>query len=357
MAPQPWHNEPVVGIHLVPYEPSLSYDSAEDRSNNESTLTKVRSSGHQRTLPIRNRRRQTSATSGSSSNTHGCLTPPSSEDELNESPSDGESDAENLYSDGEHHVDTALQEYTLSEHHLFHKLRQRLFETARENAQTWIANGPRFGIQCKNRGRMADCLPRSTKPGAEEDTNDQSDNQNFRWACPFYASDPNKYQQCLMHDLQSTEEVKVHLRRHHLKPPYCPRCYHTFATVVDRDGHILESKCELVEPRHVDGINHYQKSRLVNMDSGGFDDVEYWRCIWAIVFPSLKPANHYLTKGRGLASSLVRDYWSMYGQRCVSQYLETRALLLMGDERAQVALRKLILDDLIRDIMEGCWLA
>ncbi|KAH7121613.1 hypothetical protein EDB81DRAFT_872888 [Dactylonectria macrodidyma] len=335
IAPQLRRDETELGCHFVP-------------------------SGQLSTIPIRNRRRQASVTSRSSSDTQSCPTPPSSEDELKQSSSDAESDTENVRSDDEY-TSMASQEYTLPEHHLFQIVRRGVFQSTRAEIQTWIANGSysyRQGGKSTSyrRGRMSDWQHPSSR--REEGGIEHPINQNLHFACPFYAFAPNNNQHCLMDDLQSNEEVNVHLRRHHMKSPYCPRCYSTFATVVDCDSHILDSKCELVEPRHVDGINHYQKSRLANMDTGYLSDLEQWRCMSAIVLPNLEPtASPYLDHGRGLVSSMVRDYWSMHGRRCVSQYLESRDLLRMGDERAQIALCKLTLNDLVRDIVKGRWLS
>ncbi|KAK7428235.1 hypothetical protein QQZ08_005301 [Neonectria magnoliae] len=77
----------------------------------------------------------------------------------------------------------------------------------------------------------------------------------FHLACPIYASDPKKHQKCLKeHNFLCIEEIISHLRQDHVEPPYCPTCWQTFDTMVDRDQHIRSMTCKFHSKPSIDGV-------------------------------------------------------------------------------------------------------
>jgi hypothetical protein len=180
--------------------------------------------------------------------------------------------------------------------------------------------------------------------------------RQFHQACPFYKSDPVKHKRCLLlYNSQSIEGLKHHLARHHKKPFYCARCFETFKTPIGRDSHILDAKCQLLDPKPMDGIDQYQRSMLWKKDKWYLSERKRWRWIWTIVFPSQPPHSPYLDQGLGLEVSMARDFWDMYGWRCVSDFLSSRGYLDRhdeNDEKALDALCDLVLEDLLTEIIE-----
>ncbi|KAH6877219.1 hypothetical protein B0T10DRAFT_413299 [Thelonectria olida] len=177
----------------------------------------------------------------------------------------------------------------------------------------------------------------------------------YHFGCPFYFSDPEKYHKCLMnHDLRSARDTRRHVQLYHMKPLYCPMCYETFTMVRDRDMHISKRSCNMCDEREVDGINEYQRARLSKRDMPCLSETARWKRIWDTIFPNREaPRSPYLTDNCGLAVSKARDYWRQYGASCVSQYLGSLGLLgrrREGDGKAEVALVKLTLKDLLSQI-------
>ncbi|KAJ3469788.1 hypothetical protein MRS44_003853 [Fusarium solani] len=185
----------------------------------------------------------------------------------------------------------------------------------------------------------------SSTSGSDSDDSSCSDSEH---------SSPDAAQECV--DLRSIEDVIRHLRRHHMKPPYCPRCSQTFDTLSSRDSHILERTCELLDPQPIQGINFYQKSKLKRRDKIYLGEAERWRCIYATAFPKSDPAySPYLDRGYGKAVSMARDYWRANGRLFARQFLEHGKFVGEEEERDKVAedaLCKSALEDMLYVIVE-----
>lgn len=144
--------------------------------------------------------------------------------------------------------------------------------------------------------------------------------------CPFYASNPEKYRDCLArHDLRSVESVIRHMQRHHKRPPYCPRCSKTFETVAECDTHIVKNKCK-TEPLEIpDGVNHYQASQLENKttsnDCTDLRPKQRWEYIYKLVFRESQsyPSATMDTEDEKRVLQ-ARVFWEAHGWELVNGY-------------------------------------
>ncbi|UPL00102.1 hypothetical protein LCI18_011036 [Fusarium solani-melongenae] len=284
--------------------------------------------------------------------------PLSSQDEWDSCSSSNDSD-----SDSED--ETPTESYTLPQGHEFWEFRPELLRLSQVRLKEFISR-VQYDVPPRKRSRMARLQPEPLYLQEEEDPSDTElvvlssqpkIRRSFHLACPFHAADPEKYKQCLLrYDRQSIEGLIDHLICHHTKPFYCARCSETFGTAIDRDNHILDARCELLDPKPMDGIDQYQKSKLWKRDRWYIDERKRWRRMWTTVFPSQPPRSPYLDQGLGLEVSMARDFWEMYGWQCVSEFLSSRGYPdepNMDDERAQNALYDLVLKDLLIAIIAG----
>ncbi|KAH7202402.1 hypothetical protein DER44DRAFT_787211 [Fusarium oxysporum] len=177
----------------------------------------------------------------------------------------------------------------------------------------------------------------------------------FHYRCPFYALDPRRYQSCMIqHELHSIESVIKHVKRHHARPPYCPRCSKTFETVSKCDRHILEKRCRTKSLKIPDGVNFYQRSRLSQKDNPQLSNRRRWERMYNVIFPEAESCpSPYLDSGVGLAVSMARDFWRGQGRDVVSEFLAGQNWLSFGlGDDAHAVLYELVLFDLIRQLVE-----
>lgn len=281
-----------------------------------------------------------------------------SEDEWDEDSSGHSNDSD---SDYQHDV----QGYTLPLEHEYQQLRPELLRLSQTELEEW-ASRVYYDAPPRTRSRMANRQPEPLWLEEDEDSSDTElvvlsrmhrTRRYFHLDCPFHALDPVKYEQCLVQDdWQSIEGLIDHISRNHMKPFYCARCSGVFPTAIDRDNHILDKQCELLEHRPIDGIDHYQKAKLWRRDRWYLDERKRWQRIWNTVFPTKPPRSPYVDQGLGLEVAMARDFWGIHGWRCVSKLLMSPDWPNNSngdDERALNALCDLALQDLINDIIGG----
>ncbi|RSL81157.1 hypothetical protein CEP51_006053 [Fusarium floridanum] len=342
------NNQPASAIYHIPYRPVSDppHGSSLPSPLANSAGIKRDRSGQPRT-PTQNQRFQSSDWS-------------SSEDELDSSSSSSDSDSDDSSCvEGKHDWRDAVPAYVLPQNHRFQDIRPELVKSILDSLERWMKT-TRYVSPPDDR-----LPPRKRLRTSHWQEGEDSDDGfvvvdppagYFHLACPLYVANPAKYQDCLLHhDLQSNEDVIRHIWRNHMKPPYCPICSKTFESISSRDSHILERKCELRDLQPIDGINYYQKSKLKRRDRVYHGEAKRWRRIYATVFPnSDRSASPYLDKGCGKAVSMARDYWAAKGRRSVARFLESRQLLgndYEDEEDAQDALCKLVLEDVLREIV------
>ncbi|KAF4457346.1 hypothetical protein F53441_675 [Fusarium austroafricanum] len=177
----------------------------------------------------------------------------------------------------------------------------------------------------------------------------------FHFACPFYIYDSEKHQQCLLTDgLKSIEGVIEHVMKHHSRPPYCSRCYRSFNTLIDRDDHILNSRCKKQRYQDPsDGVSEDQKVSLIRANDCYLSEKKRWYRIWSIIFPPLeRPQSPYLDRGCGLKASMARDFWDLYGVQLVSEVLEHQSLPVAQQKNTHGVLYELGLEDLLNVVIQ-----
>ncbi|SCV37110.1 uncharacterized protein FFB14_06431 [Fusarium fujikuroi] len=172
---------------------------------------------------------------------------------------------------------------------------------------------------------------------------------SFHLACPFYVYDPEKCHQCLFTgDLRSISDVVEHLFQFHSRPCYCMNCYETFDTQIHRDDHVLHEKCQERTPGPLFGLAESLKAMLLEIDTRYSSERALWFDIWSIVFPdSWKPRSPYLDQGAGLGVSMMRDFWDLYGSRCISESLKVQGIPQCEGWGLTSALYGLVLQDLL----------
>jgi hypothetical protein len=243
--------------------------------------------------------------------------------------------------------------------------RQHLLPVAREQFQKFVSEviytePPRAQQECGNESVWPLPMDTITEGNDQYCTSDDSFviiptlERYFHYRCPFHASNPRKYQSCLVHhELHSIESVIKHVKRHHARPPYCPRCSKVFETVSKCDRHILDRRCRARPLKIPDGVNFYHKSRLSKKDNHQLSDQSRWERIYKRIFPeSAHCPSPYLDTGAGLAVSMVRDFWRLQGQDVISEFPGAQNWATSDQEHILVALFELVLFDLIGKIVE-----
>ncbi|EXK43743.1 hypothetical protein FOXG_18839 [Fusarium oxysporum f. sp. lycopersici 4287] len=174
----------------------------------------------------------------------------------------------------------------------------------------------------------------------------------FHLACPFYVYDPEKCHQCLLTgDLRSVEDLIEHLFQFHSRPCYCMNCYETFDTQIRRDNHVLNEKCKAHTPGPLFGLAESQKAILLEIDTHHTSEKSCWFCIWSIVFPdSWEPRSPYLDQGAGLGVSMMRDFWGLYGSKCIMDSLTHHGIPRYEYQSLMGSLYHLVLEDLLNGI-------
>lgn len=260
-------------------------------------------------------------------------------------------------SDSEDEIHT--KSYALPREHEFQEFRPELLRLSQARLKEFMTHA-QYEVPFCTRSRVARYQPEPLYLQEDEEasgsdlvvlSSQPKMTRDFHLACPFYVADPEKYRQCLLrYDRQSIEGLIDHIIHHHPKPFYCARCSETFDTPIDRDNHILDAKCGLLDPKPMDGVDQYQKSKLWKRDRWYLDERKRWRRVWTTVFPSQPPRSPYLDQGLGLEVSMARDFWEVYGWQCVSEFLRSRGYPDEHDVdegRAQNALCGLVLEDLL----------
>jgi hypothetical protein len=70
-----------------------------------------------------------------------------------------------------------------------------------------------------------------------------------------------------------------------------------------------ENTCELRSLIPIDGIDLFQRDKLVRQDRTYLNDKQRWYCIWKTLFPqSEPPCSPFLKTEVGLGPAMVRDY-------------------------------------------------
>lgn len=264
---------------------------------------------------------------------------------------------------------SVIEEYTLPENHPFQSVRSSMLEHLSEKIQAWRTTAryvmpPNDGNQLRKRAGVTFGQGQSARFREKEDGPDPQlvvisrPDGYFHLACPFYISNPTRYQQCLLHeDLRRIEEVIRHLQRYHKQPPYCPICRQTFNDGVECETHIQARTCELRSRDKIDGLTRYALFNLMRKDRMYLSESKRWQRIWAAVSSSASSRQSaYLRDGVGLVVTMVRDYWARYGRERVAEYLASCGLLVRQHEDEEMALEALhrqTLDDLLRKVLEN----
>ncbi len=134
------------------------------------------------------------------------------------------------------------------------------------------------------------------------------------FACPFYRKSPNVHPKCGFYGLRRIRDVKQHLIRRHLRPPYCPCCYGIFPTEPQRDDHVRAKQCESRSLIEFDGVTLEQQDALKRRSDSKQTAEAQWFTMWDILFPNTtRPSSAYLGTEISEQMLLVGQYMTDEG--------------------------------------------
>ncbi|KAJ2970078.1 hypothetical protein NQ176_g8356 [Zarea fungicola] len=85
-------------------------------------------------------------------------------------------------------------------------------------------------------------------------------------ACPFCKYAPTDYPSCLTKQFDAIARLKEHIKRKHMKPICCPRCFDVFETETDRDRHLRRDlRCTKRELRVIQGYDTLNREHQAAM--------------------------------------------------------------------------------------------
>ncbi|KAK4185024.1 hypothetical protein QBC35DRAFT_504599 [Podospora australis] len=160
-----------------------------------------------------------------------------------------------------------------------------LHVTARMSAQQqYLASGPNQPVRGSRRRRQP--APMLTH------------NPHKMLACPFNKLDKTTYRPCRSLVLRQTSDLRTHLRRYHLQPPFCPICKDTFLDDRRQDKlneHIRQRNCQPNDKPDPPGIGLDLWDQLTNQRSRERDtptiarvttaEERRWFTMWDLLFP------------------------------------------------------------------------
>lgn len=149
------------------------------------------------------------------------------------------------------------------------------------------------------------------KQKAKIDT-DNGEKTRSQLACPFQKLDSHKHHECLKYALHRIKDVKQHIYRRHKQPDYyCARCFETFKTADERDGHSRSKNCDNLVGHNFEGISEDQKIRLNKSSSRGLDLQDQWFEMWEIIFPNEpRPRSAFVGTYMEEMVPLLRSLWA-----------------------------------------------
>ncbi|CAI0646031.1 unnamed protein product [Colletotrichum noveboracense] len=143
-------------------------------------------------------------------------------------------------------------------------------------------------------------------------------------ACPFYKSDRGKYQDCLKLQLKRIEDVKQHLCRKHMQPPYCPSCGSEFDNQEQQMKHSRVQLCQIRDYPRPDGITHDQKERLSARADRNMELSDQWFAMWDMVFQGKpRPSTAYVEDPMREAITGMKELWGQKGPEIVAETLRS----------------------------------
>lgn len=108
-----------------------------------------------------------------------------------------------------------------------------------------------------------------------------------RILCPFYVQDRHAWSKCFKHRFRGTADVRQHILRVHMQPPYCSVCGTTFKKDDARDRHIAEQSCERQTFEDIPGVSTEQFDRITEIGKQPKHHVgerERWLQMWRTLF-------------------------------------------------------------------------
>ncbi|KXJ91864.1 hypothetical protein Micbo1qcDRAFT_233236 [Microdochium bolleyi] len=189
--------------------------------------------------------------------------------------------------------------------------------------------------QATRRKRIED--GEGTGSGADDDEEDRSrGNKKARldtteedktplFACPFYKHDIGKHHKCLSFTLRRIKDVKQHLLRRHLQPPFCITCGEVFESQEAQEAHLLARSCTRPEDfSRPEGITTDQRNKLTTRVSKTLSADQQWFSVWRIIWPDAEPpVSPYVSTAFVEVIDEVRKFWSSHGREIIAEQLNT----------------------------------
>ncbi|KAH0435272.1 hypothetical protein CcaCcLH18_04881 [Colletotrichum camelliae] len=139
---------------------------------------------------------------------------------------------------------------------------------------------------------------------------DENDHQQLL-ACPFYKLDRIKSQDCLRLQLKRFKDVKQHISRRHMQPPYCPSCGLEFDTEEQQNGHSRLQRCQIRNFHLPDGITYARRERIFTRARRNQGLSSQWFALWDLLFPDkARPASAFVEHPVREVMDSLRELWS-----------------------------------------------
>ncbi|TDZ28931.1 hypothetical protein C8035_v003940 [Colletotrichum spinosum] len=145
------------------------------------------------------------------------------------------------------------------------------------------------GRVSKQSAKRRDTIPpRKTTENAQTHVKPSvPDEENQRFACPYFKLDRSKHIDCLHFQLKRVKDVKQHIFRKH--PFHCPNCFIIFPSGDRCTLHMKNGGCEANahcrDEAKKRSISEEQKIRLYSRMTHCKSEREQWYAIWSILFP------------------------------------------------------------------------
>lgn len=178
-------------------------------------------------------------------------------------------------------------------------------------------NNPEISTSWRDDGNNA---PSRGQAKRQSERRNRGNDRELHLACPFYKSDRGKYQDCLKLQLKRIKDVKQHLNRKHMQPPYCPSCGLEFDTQERQMKHSRVQLCQIRDYPRPDGINHDQKETLSARADRNMELSDQWFAMWDVVFKGKpRPSSAYVEDPMREAITGMRELWDQKGLGIVAE--------------------------------------
>lgn len=180
-----------------------------------------------------------------------------------------------------------------------------------------------------------------------------------RFACPFFKKHPEAFRSCGFSDNATPSRVKAHVNRKHKFPIYCPRCWVSFKSEIERDDHIRRNDCP-ISPRPEWICATSDQLQQLSKRTKYRTDKEEWDEIYSILFPgSPLPESPHLDATLSAEVNIIREAFlnavPIATRKAIKQVIPGPTQSLYADdlERAMLSTHTEVFERVVNAIRSG----